>query len=171
MSENGCCTMGTKDAIARYGLEELKNRINSHYGILSSEPSLRYCDNDIFVTEDLLRKQFMEEKEMNHKITLIGSMKNKDAMMDVYNRLTLRGDLVMLPYMGVIPEDADDDMIEQLHDIHREKMRVADFVVVVDQNGYIGKDTQAEIKWCESQGKRIIYASDFEMVSKPKERK
>ena len=57
MGENGCCTAE--------GLRELINRaeINSHYGILSSEPSLRYCDNDVFVTEEILRKQFMEEKK------------------------------------------------------------------------------------------------------------
>lgn len=133
----------------------LKEVINSHYGI-----------NDALVTAELLRKEYMEDKGMNHKITLIGSMKNKDAMMEIYNRLTLRGNLVMLPYMGIIPEDADDDMIEQLHDIHREKMIAADFVVVVDQNGYIGKDTQAEIKWCENQGKRIIYASDLGMINR-----
>lgn len=155
MEANRCCT-------DKLGLKEL---INSHYGI-PSEPSLRYCENDIIVTREMALEslKLKEEKEMNHKITLIGSMKNKDAMMDVYNKLTLRGNLVMLPYMGVIPEDADDDIIEQLHAIHREKMRVADFVVVVDRDGYIGKDTQAEIKWCESQGKRIIYASDFAML-------
>lgn len=138
------------------GLRETIKAINAHYGI-----------NDVLVTEDLIRKQFKEENKMTLKITLIGSMKNKDTMIDVYNKLTLRGNLVMLPYMGIIPEDADDDIIEQLHDIHREKMRVADFVVVVDQDSYIGKDTQAEIKWCESQGKRIIYASDFDMLDTP----
>lgn len=154
MGENGCCAK--KSA--------LKELINSHYGILSREPSLRYCDNDVFVTEEILRKQFMEEKEMSRKVTLIGSIKHKDVMMEIYNKLTLRGYVVYLPYMGAITEDADDDTIEKLHDIHRDKMMMADFVVVVDQNGYIGKDTQAEIKWCESQGKRIIYASDFSML-------
>ncbi len=131
------------------------------------ESGQKYRVNDVFLPDEFLRKQYTEEKEMDHKITLIGSMKNRDAMMDVYNKLTLRGNLVMLPYMGIIPEDADDDIIEQLHDIHLEKMRVADFVVVVDKDGYIGKDTQAEIKWCESQGKRIIYASDFAMLDAP----
>lgn len=172
--------MSVKDAFIRYGLEELK--------IVGSPPApctpnLAYCENDIIgkinvenlnsaqkklVTEELLRKQFKEEKkEMNLKITLIGSIKNGgEAMMEIYNRLTLRGNLVMLPYMGVVPEDAD-DMIEQLHDIHREKMRIADFVVVVDQNGYIGKDTQAKIKWCENHGKQVIYASDLNMADKP----
>ena len=28
MGENGCCMMCTKDALIRYGLEELKNRGN-----------------------------------------------------------------------------------------------------------------------------------------------
>ena len=172
MNDNACCTMGTKDALIRYRLEELKNSVNRHFGI-PSDPSLglAYCKNDILITEELLRKQFKEEKEMNLKITLIGSMKNKDAMMDVYNRLTLRGNLVMLPYMGAIQEDTDEDTIEKLHDIHREKMRIADFVVVVDQNGYIGKDTQAEIKWCENHNKMIIYASDLNMTQPAKQKK
>lgn len=168
MGENECCMMGTKDALDKYVLEELKKGSNRHFGIHSDTClGLAYCKNDVLITEEILRKQFKEDTKMNHKITLIGSMKNKDAMMDIYNRLTLRGNLVMLPYMGIIPEDADDDMIEQLHDIHHEKMREADFVVVVDQDGYIGKDTQAEIKWCEIQGKRIIYSSDFAMLDAP----
>lgn len=104
---------------------------------------------------------------MNLKITLIGSIKHSgEAMMEIYNRLTLRGNLVMLPYMGIIPEDSD-DVIIKLHDIHQEKMRVADFVVIVDQDGYIGKDTQAEIKWCENHGKQVIYASDLGMLDAP----
>lgn len=104
---------------------------------------------------------------MDLKITLIGSIKNSgEAMMEIYNKLTLRGDLVMLPYMGIIPEDSD-DIIEKLHDIHRQKMRAADIVVVVNRNGYIGQDTQAEIKWCENNGKRVIYASDFAMLDAP----
>ena len=129
---------------------------------------LRYCMNDVFVTKDLLRKQFMEEKEMNRKITLVGSMKFKDAMMEIYNRFTLRGDCVFLPYMGVIPEDANEDIIEKLHELHKDKMRMSDFVVVVDQDGYIGKDTQAEINWCVKQGMQIIYASDLAMLEKTK---
>ena len=102
---------------------------------------------------------------MSRKITLIGSIKNsREAMMEIYNKLTLRGDIVYLPYMGAISEDTDDDTIERLHDLHEEKMMVSDFVVVVDRNGYIGKDTQDEINWCENNGKRIIYASDFAML-------
>lgn len=170
MIDNACCLLGSKDAIQRYGLKEMIDCSNNHFG-MDNVLSLAYCNNDALITEELLRKQFKEEKKMNLKITLIGSTKrSREAMMEIYNNLTLRGNLVMLPYMGDVPEDAD-VVIEQLHDIHREKMKIADFVVVVDQNGYIGKDTQAEIKWCENQGKRVIYASDFGMASKPKERK
>lgn len=170
MGDNECCLLGSKDAIARYGLKELINCNNSHFGI-PSDLSLAYCNNDALITEELLRKQFKEEKKMNLEITLIGSTtSSREAMMEIYNNLTLRGNLVMLPYMGDVPEDAD-VVIEQLYNIHREKMKIADFVVVVDQNGYIGKDTKAEIKWCESQGKPVIYASDLGMTDNSKPHK
>ena len=133
---------------------------------------LKYCDNDVFITEELLRKQFMEDNKMTRKITLIGSIKHSgEAMLDIYNRLTLRGNTVMLPYMGIITEDIDADAIERLHSLHREKMNVADFVIVVDQDGYIGRDTMAEIKWCESNGVRIIYASDLNILQPAKSKK
>lgn len=134
----------------------LREAMNAHYGI-----------NDALVTAELIRKQFMEDNKMTRKITLIGSIKHsREAILDIYNRLTLRGNTVMLPYMGIITEDIDADAIERLHALHREKMNVADFVIVVDQDGYIGKDTMAEIKWCESNGVRIIYASDLGMVNR-----
>ena len=133
----------------------------------------KYIGNDALVTEELLREQFIkEEKEMTRKITLIGSIKHsREAMLDIYNRLTLRGNIVILPYMGIITEDIDADAIERLHALHREKMNVADFVIVVDQDGYIGRDTMAEIKWCENNGVRIIYASDLNMLQPAKSKK
>ena len=132
---------------------------------------VRYCGNDVLITEELLRKQFMEEKEMASRITLIGSMKNKEAMMEIYNRLTLRGNFVILPYMGVISEDVDEDTIERLHDLHKNKMSSSDLVIVVDQDGYIGKDTHTEIRWCEDHSIKIIYASDLGMLQPVKSKK
>jgi hypothetical protein len=133
--------------------------------------ALRYCANDVFVTEEILRKQFMEEKEMASRITLIGSMKNKEAMMEIYNKLTLRGVTVFLPYMDSIPEDADEDTIEMLHNLHRKKMTESNIVIVVDQDGYIEKYTRAEIKWCEEHDRSIIYASDLGMTQPAKSKK
>ncbi len=119
-----------------------------------------------FIDIDGLRKQFMEDNKMARKITitLIGSMKNKEIMMEIYNKLTFRGNYVMLPYMDVIPEDADMDAIDRLHSLHRDKMMGSDLIIVVDTNGYIGKDTREEIKFCEDHGKIIIYASDLDML-------
>lgn len=129
---------------------------------------VRYCGNDVLVTEEILRKQFMEEKEMNYNskvITLVGSMSevNKAAMMELYNRLTYKGNNVKLPYMDRIPEDASDEQIELLHDIYEKKMASADLVIVVDADGHIGKDTQREINWCNNHGNNIIYLSDMQV--------
>lgn len=161
MSEYGCCTQ-------RRSFKEL---LNSHYGIAASHvdfaDGLRYCVNDVIVTEDLLRKQFMEEKEMGIRetITLIGSMSetNKAAMKALYNRLTWKGVIVHLPYMEKVTEDASDEQIETLHKLHEYKMIEANLVIVVDADGHIGKDTQREINWCVDHGKNIIYLSDMQV--------
>lgn len=165
MSENGCCK-------AKPSLKEV---INAHYGIAASQrPShvdfadgLRYCMNDTFVTEDLLRKQFMEEKEMGIRetITLIGSMSetNKAAMMTLYNRLTWKGAIVHLPYMEKVTEDASDEQIKTLHKLHEYKMSDANLIIVVDADSHIGKDTQREIDWCVDNSKNLIYLSDMQV--------
>ena len=129
---------------------------------------IRYLGNDALITEELLRKQFMEEKEMNYNskvITLIGSMSevNKVAMMALYNRLTYKGHVVKLPYMERVPEDASDEQIAILHDLHKTKMDSANLIIVVDADGHIGKDTQREIDWCNDRGRNIIYLSDMQV--------
>ena len=98
-------------------------------------------------------------------ITLIGSMSetNKAAMMALYNRLTYKGHSVKLPYMDRVPEDASDEQIEILHDLHEAKMAGADLVIVVDSDRHIGKDTQREINWCNEHRKNIIYLSDMQV--------
>lgn len=131
--------------------------------------ALRYCFNDALVTKELLREQFIkEEKEMNYnskEVTLIGSMSdvNKAAMMALYNRLTYKGHVVKLPYMERVPEDASDEQIEILHDLHKAKMDSANLIIVVDADGHIGKDTQREIDWCNDHGRNIIYLSDMQV--------
>lgn len=109
-----------------------------------------------------------EEKEMRYTgktITLIGSMSdvNKAAMMALYNRLTYKGNNVKLPYMDRVPEDASDEQIKLLHDIHEAKMNSASLVIVVDADGHIGKDTQREIDWCNDHDQNIIYLSDMQV--------
>lgn len=131
--------VGTKEALRR-----LLN--NSTYG-------LAYCE--------------MEEKEMvNGKtITLIGSISetNKAATIALFNRLTLKGDLVNLPYMDRLPEDVSDDQINTLHKLHEYKMSNANLIIVVDADGHISKDTQREIDWCNEHGRNVIYLSDMQV--------
>lgn len=146
-----------------------KDLINAQYYGMPSRAggrSSRYYEDDVTFANYARPETFsMEEIKMNQRIAIIGSIKHcREEIMEIYNRLTLRGDIVMLPYMGIIPEYEDDDTIEKLHKLHRDKMRMADFVIVVDKDDYIGKDTLADIKWCESQGIRIMYASDMNMV-------
>ena len=129
----------------------------------------KYIGNDVLITEKLLREQFIEEeKEMNYNskaITLIGSMSetNKAAMMALHNRLTYKGNNVSLPYMDRIPENASDEQIEVLHDLHNRKMSDANLIIVVDADGYIGKDTQREIDWCNDHRMNVIYLSDMQV--------
>ena len=46
--------------------------------------------------------------------------------------------------------------------VHREKIKLADAILVVDANKYIGESTKSEIEFAKSLNKEILYYSDLE---------
>lgn len=93
---------------------------------------------------------------MKNFVSIIGSFKFKDLMFEEYNRLTEEGNLVYLPYFGKIT----DTNIEKIHNLQYEKMKMSDYVYVIDKNGYIGNDTQREIDFCKDNKIDLIFYSE-----------
>ena len=53
----------------------------------------------------------------------------------------------------------DDENIA-LDELHKRKIDLADYIYVVDVDGYIGKSTRSEIDYAEDHGKDVVYLSD-----------
>lgn len=95
-------------------------------------------------------------------VTICGSMRFYDRMIRVAERLTADGEVVIMPFVTVAAADQGDDFKAMLDRMHRQKIDMADRVVVVTDNqaGYIGESTQAEIQYAESLGKLVDIAME-----------
>lgn len=93
-------------------------------------------------------------------ITLCGSTRFKDAFFDVFKRLTLEGNIVLLP--GIYAHSGDKEAWEPgrkeiLDDMHRRKIDMSDAIFVVNVGGYVGESTRAEIDYARRNGREIRY--------------
>lgn len=48
-----------------------------------------------------------------------------------------------------------------LDKMHKEKIKLADAILVVNVNGYIGNSTKSEIEFAKSLNKEILYYTDL----------
>jgi hypothetical protein len=55
--------------------------------------------------------------------------------------------------------DLDSGEVARLKAVHREKIRMADEILVVDVDGYVGDSTRQEIEFALSLGKAVRYWS------------
>ncbi len=96
---------------------------------------------------------------MKHKIVVLsGSLRFWDKIQELHEKLELENGYVVIgitPHVmsrGFTPEEED-----LLDELHREKIRLADALYVVNMGGYIGKSTRSEIEFAKHLGKEIIY--------------
>ena len=98
-------------------------------------------------------------------VTLCGSTRFKNEFMQVQKELTLKGYIVisvgLFGHAGdaEIWEDMNEDCMTKtkfmLDDMHKEKIRMAESIYVVNPGGYIGRSTWSEICYARMIGKRI----------------
>lgn len=97
-------------------------------------------------------------------ITICGSIRFKDEMMRVSERMELDGNVVLVP---IIPTSDNKDAyteaeINMLGKMHKEKIKLSDAILVVNVNEYVGSSTRSEIDFAKSLNKEIIYYTDLE---------
>jgi hypothetical protein len=99
-----------------------------------------------------------------HIVTLCGSTRFKDEIHAANARLTMEGFLVIS--LGVFGHtdmpDVDwttggNELKVALDDLHREKIKLADSVFIVNPGGYIGESTRNEIAYAELLGLPVRY--------------
>ena len=104
----------------------------------------------------------MIEKIKNKRynvITLCGSIKYKDEFLKTQEKLTLDGNIVLIPnfFKSIKKEDIDEQTKTMLDEMHRQKIDLSDAIFVINVDGYIGESTKNEIEYAKSKKKEVFY--------------
>lgn len=92
--------------------------------------------------------------------TICGSMRFYDRMLKVAEHYTAAGAVVLMPFVTIAAdEQADSDAKAMLDKMHRQKIDMADLVVIVTdpETQYVGDSTRGEIEYAESTGKTVTW--------------
>jgi len=100
-------------------------------------------------------------------ITLCGSTKFKEQFEQVQKDLTLADYIVLTVgcFYHTFPKELEaviETHKEQLDRLHKEKIALAQAVVIIDVDGYIGKSTSSELEYALSLNKEIYVWEDLE---------
>jgi len=93
-------------------------------------------------------------------ITLCGSTKFKDEFYQAQKKLTLQGNIVIS--VGCFGHSDNNEIFDEntklmLDDMHKRKIDMADEIVVINKNDYIGPSTKSEIEYAKKTGKPVNY--------------
>ena len=97
---------------------------------------------------------------LNHKIiTLCGSTKFKKEFHEVWERLTLEGNIVFMiaPFWRGESRELSKEVKDLFMNMHLEKISMSDEIFVVDPDGYIGESTRMEIEYATRCNKPVSY--------------
>ena len=92
-------------------------------------------------------------------VTLCGSTRFEEKFRILNEYFTMRGYIVLAP--GVFAHSRDIQISAadkaRLDELHKEKIEMSDFIIVICPNGYIGESTRSEIEYAVAHNKRIYY--------------
>ena len=89
-------------------------------------------------------------------VTLCGSMRFQNEMMEIAEKLAREGECVLTPVYMVIKDcEISEDEVKRLKLEQFKRIGLADEVFVVNVDGYVGESTMTEIEFAERNGKRV----------------
>lgn len=95
-------------------------------------------------------------------ITLCGSLKFKKEMMIVAEKFALKGNCVLTPVYPVTDNcKKTEEQLNKLKEEHYKRIELADEILVINVNDYIGNSTKLEIDYAKKLGKEILYYTDL----------
>ena len=105
-------------------------------------------------------------------ITICGSSRFKDAILESARQLTLQGHIVLAPFVFHHAENQELNIETKirLDNLHKEKINMSDAIFVVNVDGYIGESTYSEIDWANRMKKQVFFLVEPkqpESVEKP----
>ncbi len=92
-------------------------------------------------------------------ITICGSLKYKDEMMKVAQKLSIDGNCVLAPVYPVGDKKPSEEELKILKEAHFKRIEMSDEIFVLNIDGYVGESTKLEIDYAEKLGKVIEYYS------------
>ncbi len=93
---------------------------------------------------------------MNKVVTICGSMKFQDKMMEVAKDLEVKNKYLVIQCVYATSEFSEEEQ-KILGDLHYKKIDISDAIYVVNVDGYIGNTTSKEIEYAKKLGKEVIY--------------
>jgi hypothetical protein len=90
-------------------------------------------------------------------VCLIGSSKFKEQFLQIANELELQGNLVLMMTFNNYNYQTNLDQDIILRSVDRARIYIADLVIVVNVDGYIGQDTKQEIDYAMHLGREIKF--------------
>lgn len=95
-------------------------------------------------------------------ITICGSLKFQNEMIEIAKKLTLKGNCVITPIYQVLEDNKfSSEELEKFKKSHFKKIELSDSILVVNINNYIGTSTNLEIEYAKKLNKEIIYYTDI----------
>lgn len=97
-------------------------------------------------------------------ITLCGSLRFQKEMMQVAKELSLNGDCVLSPiYFSLQENNITKEQLLNLKQAHFKRIELADAILIIDIDHYVGKSTTKEIEYAKQLGKEILYYTNLFM--------
>jgi len=92
-------------------------------------------------------------------ITLCGSTKYKEEFLREQERLTLEGNIVIsvVFFEHFDGEVRSEKIKEMLDEMHKRKIDMADEILVINKDKYIGASTKSEIEYAVKTNKKVNY--------------
>lgn len=111
-------------------------------------------------------------------VCICGSTRFEQETKQKAEELTLEGNIVLMVNCWSKkdklhePKNLSDELIKaKLDAIHKEKIRMSDYVLVMNVNGYWGKSTQSEIEYAQKIGIPIKYLESLNNQNRTEESK
>ena len=143
---------------------ELDENDNNDFEMLRGD--VTWCTDKIYKND--IEYRLKESPKKHNKtvkgiITLCGSTRFYETFLEINNKLTAKGYIVLsigvVKSKTVMLDKSDPELEKMLDALHREKISMSDSIFVIDQDGYIGESTKGEIEFAEKHGKRIYRLS------------
>lgn len=146
--------------MGQWGHKENFNIINRNGGNKVIDKAVLSAHNSISNEEDwvveVMLPQAKGDVDMNKIVTICGSMKFKDKMMEVAKELEIKNKYVVI--QCIYSNDKFSETEQQiLADLHYNKIEISDAIYVINVNGYIGSSTSKEIEYAKKLGKEVMY--------------